>query len=64
MAVRRLADKLVAIAGLVMLISWLVGSNLGLYPAAVLMVFAFIDLTGGFCAACWAYGLWYKVRGA
>jgi len=58
------ADKLVAIAGLVMVVTWLMGSNFGIYPAAILMVFAFIDLTSGFCAACWAYGLWYKVRGA
>ncbi|MDO9597596.1 MAG: DUF4395 family protein [Azoarcus sp.] len=58
------ADKLVAIAGLVMSITWMMGSSLGIYPAAILMVFAFIDLASGFCAACWAYALWYKVRGA
>ena len=53
---------LVAIAGLVMSITWLMGSSLGIYPVAILMVFAFIDLASGFCAACWAYALWYKVR--
>lgn len=58
------ADKLVAIAGSVMLASWLLGSDIGNIPAAVLMLFAAIDLVSGFCAACWAYGLWYKLRGA
>lgn len=58
------ADKLVAIAGAVMAASWMLGSDIGMVPAAVLLVFSFIDLTSGFCAACWAYGFWYKVRGA
>jgi hypothetical protein len=58
------ADKLVAIAAGVMLLSWALGSAIGAIPAAVLLVFAFVDMTTGFCAACWAYGLWYKVRGA
>lgn len=58
------ADKLVAIAGAVMVSSWLLGSEIGAIPAAVLLVFAFVDLLTGFCAACWAYGLWYKLRGA
>lgn len=58
------ADKLVAIAGTIMLITWMMGSEFGNIPAAILTVFAFVDLVSGFCAACWAYGLWYKVRGA
>lgn len=58
------ADKLVAIAGLIMVITWIMGSGIGNIPAVVLMIFASIDLVSGFCAACWAYGLWYKVRGA
>jgi hypothetical protein len=58
------ADKLVAIMGTIMLVTWLLGSGIGNIPAVALMVFATIDLVSGFCAACWAYGLWYKVRGA
>lgn len=58
------ADKLVAIAGGVMVTSWAMGAEIGMIPASVLLVFSFIDLTVGFCAACWAYGLWYKLRGA
>ncbi len=57
------ADKLVAIAGAIMLVTWLMGSGIGDIPAVALMIFAFIDLVSGFCAACWAYGLWYKVSG-
>ncbi len=58
------ADKLVAIAGAVMLGTWFFGSSIGMIPAAALLVFSFIDLTVGFCAACWAYTLWYKLRAA
>lgn len=58
------ADKLVAIAGMVMVASWLLDSSVGQIPAAILLVFSFADMVFGFCAACWAYGLWYKLRGA
>lgn len=58
------ADKVVAIAGTVMAISWLTGSDIGMIPATAILVFALIDLITGFCAACWAYGVWYKVRAA
>lgn len=58
------ADKVAAIAGTVMVASWFFGSSIGMIPAAALLVFSFIDLTIGFCAACWAYALWYRLRGA
>jgi hypothetical protein len=58
------ADKIAAIAGLVMLGTWAAGSDIGMIPASAILVFAFIDLTTGFCAACWAYGAWYKLRRA
>ncbi|HRQ57271.1 MAG TPA: DUF4395 family protein [Azoarcus taiwanensis] len=58
------ADKLVAIMGTIMLVTWLMGSGIGSIPAVALMVFATIDLVSGFCAACWAYTMWYRVRGA
>lgn len=56
------ADKLVAIAGSVMFLTWLAGSGIGEIPAYALLAFSLIDLLTGFCAACWAYGLWYKLR--
>jgi len=58
------ADKVVGIAGLAMFVTWLNGSDIGLIPATAILVFAFIDLVSGFCAACWAYTLWYRMKGA
>lgn len=58
------SDKLVAIVGIVMVVSWLLGSSVGQIAAAILLVFSFAAMAFGFCAACWTYGLWYKLRGA
>lgn len=58
------ADKVVFIAGSVMAISWLMGSEIGMIPATAILAFALLDLVTGFCAACWAYGLWYKMKAA
>ena len=58
------ADKIAGIAGLVMAFSWAAGSGIGEFPATAILVFAFIDLTTGFCAACWAYAAWYKLKAA
>lgn len=58
------ADKLVAIAGLVMGITWALGSEIGMIPAGALLLFSFVDLSLGFCAACWAYTLWFRLRAA
>lgn len=58
------ADKIAGIAGSAMLISWLAGSSIGQIPGVAILIFAFVDLATGFCAACWAYGAWYKLRQA
>lgn len=58
------ADKIAFVAGAVMLGTWLAGSTIGAIPAAAILVFAFVDLTTGFCAACWAYGLYYRMKDA
>ncbi len=57
------ADKIAFIAGTVMGVSWLAGSSIGNIPATLILVFAFLDLATGFCAACWAYSAWYRMRG-
>lgn len=57
------ADKIAAIAGTAMVVTWLLGSSVGDIPAIAIMIFAFLDLSTGFCAACWAYSAWYKMRG-
>lgn len=56
------ADKIAAVAGTVMAISWLSGSEIGSIPATAILIFAFVDLATGFCAACWVYGAWYRLR--
>jgi hypothetical protein len=58
------ADKIACIAGLAMTITWLTGSDIGAIPATAILIFAFIDLVTGFCAACWAYAAYYKVKQA
>lgn len=58
------ADKIAGIAGLAMLGTWMAGSEIGMIPASAILIFAFVDLTTGFCAACWAYGFYYKLRDA
>ena len=57
------ADKIAFVAGSVMAISWLAGSSIGNIPATAILIFAFLDLATGFCAACWAYSAWYRMRG-
>ena len=58
------ADKIAGIAGTAMLVSWLLGAEVGVIPATAILIFAFIDLATGFCAACWAYAAYYKMKTA
>lgn len=58
------ADKIAGIAGTAMFVTWLAGSDIGVIPATAILIFAFIDLVTGFCAACWAYGAYYKFKQA
>ena len=57
------ADKIAFIAGSVMAVTWLADSSIGNIPATAILIFAFLDLATGFCAACWAYAAWYRMRG-
>lgn len=58
------ADKVVSLAGIAMTLSWLLDASFGVIPGTAILIFACIDLLTGFCAACWAYGAWYRLRGA
>ena len=58
------ANKLLFIASTVATILWLAGSSMWVVPTTVLLVFSFMEAAFSFCAACWAYTLWYRVRGA
>lgn len=57
------ADKIAFIAGSAMAVTWLADSSIGNIPATAILIFAFLDLATGFCAACWAYAAWYRMRG-
>jgi hypothetical protein len=57
------AAKLLFIASAVSLVLWLAGSPLWQVPVAVLVVFSFAEWAFSFCAGCWAYTLWYKLKG-
>ncbi len=57
------ADKIAFVAGTAMAVTWLLGSSVGNIPATAILIFAFLDLATGFCAACWAYSAWYRMRG-
>ncbi len=58
------ADKIAGVAGTAMFVTWLMGSSIGIIPGYAILIFAFIDLATGFCAACWAYGAYYKFKQA
>lgn len=58
------ADKVVSLAGIAMTLSWVLDAGFGVIPGTAILIFACIDLLTGFCAACWAYGAWYRLRGA
>jgi len=58
------ADKVVFLAGSVMALSWVFDSAIGMVPAWAILTFALIDLVTGFCAACWAYAVYYKLKAA
>jgi hypothetical protein len=57
------AAKLLFLASAVSVALWLAGSTLWTIPAAVLVVFSFAEWAFSFCAGCWAYTLWYRLRG-
>ncbi|NLD70362.1 MAG: DUF4395 domain-containing protein [Limnobacter sp.] len=56
------AAKLLFVASAASVVLWLLGSPMWQVPAAVLAVFSFAEWAFSFCAACWAYTLWYRLR--
>ncbi|MDP5240981.1 DUF4395 family protein [Uliginosibacterium sp. 31-16] len=57
------ANKLLFIASTVATGLYLAGSGMWVVPVSVLLVFSFLEAAASFCAACWAYTLWYQLRG-
>lgn len=54
------ANKLLFVASAATVALHAAGSGLWIVPCAVLLVFSFFEWSLAFCAACWAYGLWYR----
>lgn len=54
------ANRILFIASAVGLLLFLSGSPLWRVPCVALIVFSFLEWALSFCAACWAYGVWYR----
>lgn len=57
------ANKLLFIASSVATVLYLAGISMWVVPITVLVVFSFLEWAFSFCVACWAYTLWYQLRG-
>lgn len=61
------ANKVLFLASSIALALHVAGSPLWVVPCAALIVFSTAEWALSFCAACWAYGAWYRMfppRGA
>ncbi|MBS1208294.1 MAG: hypothetical protein H6R19_692 [Proteobacteria bacterium] len=58
------ANKLLLIASTIATVLYLAGSGMWVLPVSALLVFSFLESLFSFCVACWAYTLWYRLRGA
>ncbi|WP_138856683.1 DUF4395 family protein [Inhella inkyongensis] len=54
------AAKILFLASAVSLTLYMTGTTLWRVPVVVLVVFTCLEWLLSFCAACWAYGLWYR----
>ncbi|MBL8519343.1 MAG: DUF4395 family protein [Betaproteobacteria bacterium] len=54
------ANKILFVASIAGLMLYLAGSALWKIPCLVLLVFSTLEWAISFCAACWAYGFWYR----
>lgn len=54
------ASKILLLASAVSLTLFLAGSSLWVVPCTALIVFSTAEWALSFCAACWAYGVWYR----
>jgi hypothetical protein len=55
------ANKLLFVASAVALVLYALDISLWRVPCWVLIAFSFMEWAFSFCAACWAYGAWYRV---
>lgn len=54
------ANKILFFASSVAVIAYISGSELWQIPVMALLIFTALEWAFSFCAACWAYGLWYR----
>lgn len=54
------ANKILMLASMVAVIAYALGSGIWRIPCIILMIFSTMEWALSFCAACWAYGLWYR----
>jgi hypothetical protein len=54
------AAKVLFVVSAIALLLFLSGSGLWQVPATALLLFSLLEWAAGFCAACWAYGAWYR----
>lgn len=55
------ANKILFIAASIASILFFTGHPLWVVPTTALIIFSSMEWMFSFCAACWAYGYWYKV---
>ena len=56
------ANKILLIASSAATALLIAGNSLWVVPTTALLVFSFLEASVSFCAACWAYTLWYRMR--
>ena len=55
------ANKILFIAASIASILFFTGHSFWVVPTTALVIFSSMEWIFSFCAACWAYGYWYKV---
>lgn len=55
------ANKILMIASIVASVLYFSGNTLWVVPTTALMIFSTLEWAFSFCAACWVYGVWYKM---
>lgn len=55
------ANKILLIASVVASILYFMGNSMWVIPTTALLIFSSLEWAFSFCAACWVYGVWYKM---
>lgn len=55
------ANKILMIASLAATVLFFFDNSLWMVPTTALLIFSTLEWAFSFCAACWVYGVWYKM---